>query len=228
MRQLFELCGENREVRFSPYCWRARLALLHKELDYESVPISFLEKQPLESADTKTVPVLNDDGVWVKDSLGIALYLDDTYTDRPLFGGEIAKAQAAVLNNWLNKSVLMGIFPMIVMDIHQALDSKNAAYFRETREKFLGCTFEEAQAGRPAMLPKLQKALSPLRAGLRSTPYLSGAAPAWLDYAVMGTFMWAAIVSDLELLEEDDELYAWRERMLDLFGGHCRKVLKAR
>ncbi|WP_420430088.1 glutathione S-transferase N-terminal domain-containing protein [Kordiimonas sp.] len=227
MRQLFELCGEDRDMRFSPYCWRARLALLHKGLEYEGMPIRFLEKQPIESADAKTVPVLNDGGTWVKDSFGIAVYLEETYPDNPLFGGEIAKAQAEVLNVWLNKSVLLGIFPMIVADIHKKLDAKNAAYFRETREKFLGCTLEEAQAERAVMLPGFRKALSPLRAGLRSTLFLSGEQPAWLDYALMGTFMWANMVSDIELLEADDDLNAWQERMLDLFDGHCRSELEA-
>lgn len=227
MRQLFELCGEDRNVRFSPYCWRVRLALLHKGLEFEGVPIRFLEKQPLESADSKTVPVLNDKGTWVKDSFAIATYLDDTYPDAPLFGGTICNAQAVVLNDWLNRTMLMGIFPMIVADIHGKLDAKNAAYFRETREKFLGRSLEEAQAGRADMLPAFRKALAPLRAGLRTTDFLSGVQPAWLDYAVMGTFMWAKVVSDIELLSEDDELAVWQERMLDLFDGHCRKTLEA-
>ena len=228
MRQLFELCGENKSERFSPYCWRAKLALLHKGLEFESVPISFLEKQPLENADSKTVPVLNDEGTWVKDSFGIAVYLDKAYPDKALFGGDIASAQAVVLNDWLNKSVLLSIFPMIAADVHKKLDAKNAAYFRETREKFFGHSLEEAQAARADMLPKFRNSLAPLRAGLRTTSFLSGAQPAWLDYALMGTFMWANMVSDIDLLAPDDELAIWQERMLDLFDGYCRKALEAR
>jgi hypothetical protein len=29
-------------------------------------------------------------------------------------------------------------------------------------------------------------------------------------------------MSPIRLLEPDDPLYAWRERMLDLWGGHAR------
>ncbi|WP_051555946.1 glutathione S-transferase N-terminal domain-containing protein [Kordiimonas gwangyangensis] len=167
MRQLYELCGENRDVRFSPYCWRTRLMLQHKGLEFDPVAITFLEKQPLESAGSRTVPVLNDNGTWVKDSFDIALYLDDTYTDKPLFGNATARAQAVVLNDWLNRTLVLGIFPMIVADLHGHLDAKNAAYFRETREKFLGCTLEDAQA--PALKSSRLSARRLRRFGLLSS-----------------------------------------------------------
>ena len=31
--------------------------------------------------------------------------------------------------------------------------------------------------------------------------------------------MWARCVSECSLLEKDDAVYRWRERMLELFGG---------
>ena len=34
--------------------------------------------------------------------------------------------------------------------------------------------------------------------------------------------MWARSISDFKLLEPNDTVYAWRERMLDLFGGLAR------
>ena len=40
----------------------------------------------------------------------------------------------------------------------------------------------------------------------------------------MGAFMWARIVSPLALLEADDPVHAWRERMLDLFDGMGRRA----
>ena len=42
--RLFELCGEDRDIRFSPFVWRVRLALAHKGLAYDCVPVRFLEK----------------------------------------------------------------------------------------------------------------------------------------------------------------------------------------
>ena len=51
--------------------------------------------------------------------------------------------------------------------------------------------------------------------------------PAYPDYTLMGAFMWARIVSPFELLAADDPVHAWRERMLDLYGGVGRKAKAA-
>ncbi|MET0446253.1 MAG: glutathione S-transferase family protein, partial [Pseudorhodoplanes sp.] len=63
----------------------------------------------------------------------------------------------------------------------------------------------------------------PLRVTLRWQPFLSGAAPAYADYIVFSLFQWARIVSTTQVLEADDVLASWRERMLDLFDGLARK-----
>ena len=43
------------------------------------------------------------------------------------------------------------------------------------------------------------------------------------DYAVFGGFHWARATSRFKLLEPDDPVAGWRERMFDLFGGFARK-----
>ena len=57
--------------------------------------------------------------------------------------------------------------------------------------------------------------------------FLAGEQPAYPDYALAGAFLWARIASPLELLEPDDPVHAWRERMLDLFDGMGRKAKAA-
>lgn len=222
MRQLFELCGADRDVRYSPYTWRIRLCLLHKGLDFEGVPLRFLEKEPLSPARSKTVPVLRDGDTWVKESFDIALYLEHTYPEKPLFGGAIAEGQARLVNQYMDRTVLNPIFPMIIADIEKLQDADNGAYFRESRESRMRATLEELQARREEALPAFQKQLTPVRRTLEAQPFLSGDAPAWADYALMGKFMWARVVSSFELLQEGDAIHAWRERMLDLYDGHCR------
>ena len=46
--------------------------------------------------------------------------------------------------------------------------------------------------------------------------------PGFADYLLFGPFQWARAVSPVRLLEPDDPMYAWRERMLDLYGGMPR------
>ena len=36
--KVWELCGADKKRVFSPFCWATRLAVIHKGLEYETVP----------------------------------------------------------------------------------------------------------------------------------------------------------------------------------------------
>ena len=55
-------------------------------------------------------------------------------------------------------------------------------------------------------------------------PFFSGRGPGFPDYILFGAFQWARAVSPIRLLEPDDPVYAWRERVMDLFGGYARNA----
>ncbi|MCF4129996.1 hypothetical protein [Methylobacterium sp. SyP6R] len=42
--------------------------------------------------------------------------------------------------------------------------------------------------------------------------------------AGFGLFMWARRVGSVELVEEDDPVFGWRERLLDAFDGLARNA----
>jgi len=223
-RQLFELAGSDPCRLFSPYCWRTRMALMHKGLDFESVPWRFSDRDAIRQYNAEKVPVLIDGDKSVADSWAIAVYLEETYPDRPsLFGGEGGRAMARFFNNWSDVSVGQ-ISPYIISDIHAQLDPGDQDYFRKTREKNMGKPLEVATAGREARLDDLRRWLHPLRMTLRAQPYLGGAAPNYADYIVFGPFQWARVTSAFEILKPDDLIYVWRERMLDLFDGMARRA----
>ena len=79
---------------------------------------------------------------------------------------------------------------------------------------------------RRASLPSARRS-SRRAASLGEQKFLAGEQPAYPDYALAGAFLWARIASPLELLEPDDPVHAWRERMLDLFDGMGRKAKAA-
>ncbi|MBY0380923.1 MAG: glutathione S-transferase family protein [Xanthobacteraceae bacterium] len=223
-RQLFELAGSDPCRVFSPYCWRTRMALMHKGLEFDSIPWRFVEKDAIRPHNSEKVPVLIDGDRSVADSWAIAGYLEETYPDKPsLFGGESGRAMARFLNNWSDISVGQ-IAPYIISDIHAQLDAGDQDYFRRTREKNMGKPLEVATAGREARLDDLHRWLHPLRMTLRTQPYLGGDAPNYADYIVFGPFQWARVASPFEILKPDDLIYAWRERMLDLFDGMARRA----
>src|SRR5436190_21355793 len=97
--KLYDLAGAEDDRRFSPYCWRVKMALKHKGLDFETVPWRFTEKEALAPYKSTTVPVLVDGSQSVYDSWAIALYLDEVYPSRPrLFGGTASRTLSALFN----------------------------------------------------------------------------------------------------------------------------------
>ena len=67
--QLYDLASADPKLRFSPYCWRVKMALAHKGLEWEEIPWYFTEKERLPDPNAGTVPVLVDDGKVVSDEI---------------------------------------------------------------------------------------------------------------------------------------------------------------
>jgi glutathione S-transferase len=220
-RQLYELCGTDPARRFSPYCWRSRMALAHKGLEAEVVPWRFTDTAALAFAHYDKVPVLVDGDRVVTDSWAIAVYLEGAYPEAPrLFQGPPESQRFTP--TWCDAVLLPALARLIVSDIPPLLAPADAAYFIESREKRFGMPLAAVTAGREAKLPEFRALLHPLRMVLRGQEFLGGRAPDYGDFAVFGTLMWPRSVSPLPLLERDDPVHAWRERMLDLFGGLAR------
>ncbi len=58
--KLYDLAGADNDLRFSPNCWRIKMALEHKGLVAETVPWHFVEKDAIAFSGQKAVPVLVD------------------------------------------------------------------------------------------------------------------------------------------------------------------------
>jgi glutathione S-transferase len=220
-RILYELAGADPARRFSPYCWRIRMALAHKGLEAECRPWRFTETRSIAFSGQDKVPVLVDGETVVTDSWTIAGYLDATYPTLPaLFPGAPAASRFTTL--WADTTLNGQLARLIVSDIPAWLAPAQRDYFRASREARFGMSLEAVTEGREARLPGFRASLAPLRALVRLQPFLGGERPDYGDYAVFGSLQWARCVSALPLLERDDPLRGWRERMLDLFGGLAR------
>ena len=67
--RMYDLAGAEPRRRFSPYCWRIRLALAHKELAVETIPWRFTKKTEIAASGRTLLPVLVDGDRWIADSL---------------------------------------------------------------------------------------------------------------------------------------------------------------
>jgi len=222
---LYDLAGAEADRRFSPFCWRARMALAHKRLDVETVPWRFTEKDKLPQPNAGRVPVIVDGGKVVHDSTAIADYLETDYPDHPtLFGGENGRALTSFVQNWTETVLQPALVGLVVLDIWRHAAPQDRAYFRQSREERFGTSLETVVKDREQRLPAFRDALAPLRRTLERQKFLAGAAPAYADYVVFGAFQWARAISDFALVAADDPVADWRGRMLDAFGGLARKA----
>jgi glutathione S-transferase len=223
MIALYELKGRN-ERRYSVFSWRARMALRHKGLEFETRPVRLSDKAAIEFSGGRTVPVLRDESTVVRDSWKIAEHLEQRYPDAPLFGGEIGHGVTQAFNIWVDRALVPAMLQVIAADIHERVDPDDEDYFRQTMEKVLRMTLEESRATREASLQQLGKLLTPIGGTFKRQAYMGGVGPAYADYILFSVFQWARVMSPQELLAPEDPLCQWRERVLDLFNGFARNV----
>tara|TARA_R110002096_G_scaffold436105_1_gene668166 strand:+ start:191481 stop:192161 length:681 start_codon:yes stop_codon:yes gene_type:complete len=223
--KLYELVGRDKSNSFSPFVWRAKLALAHKGFEYETVPLHFTEiKETLSFADAKTVPILVDGDKVTTDSWEICTYLEDTYPERPsLFQ---SRSAARLFTFQLSMPLLVPLFRTIVADIYDVIDDSDKDYFRATREPRIGCTIEEAALDFEASFSTFKTALWPYQQYFSSADFIGGEAPTYQDYALYSTFLWARGTSSKKLLEDDDSIVRWLARMDGLLDGLGKRVKK--
>ncbi|WP_376099139.1 glutathione S-transferase N-terminal domain-containing protein [Roseomonas sp. CCTCC AB2023176] len=222
---LHDLCGADPTRRFSPYCWRVRMALAHKGIAHETLPWRFTDRAAIADCGAEKVPVLRHNGQAVFESQRILEYLEDTWPDAPtLFAGAGGRATARFVAGWADLITIASAARCVVSDIPRHLAPEDADYFTRTREARYGTTLTALTANREQHVETFRRELHPLRAALRSSPFLSGDNPGAADYIVFGGFQWARVVSDFPLLTQDDPVHAWRARLLDLHGGLARNI----
>lgn len=226
--RLYELAGADDAWRFSPYCWRVRLALAHKKLSVETIPWRFVEKEQIAFSGQGKVPVLMDEGRCVSGSWSIAEYLDSQYPEQPsLFGDASAKSLTRFFNQWITEVIHPALARVILPDVFQILHEKDKEYFRRTREAMFGQSLESIAGQKDEALADLRNLLKPLRSTLLAQPYLAGETPAYADYIAFGAFQWARVSSRQQILDEADPTAAWCERMLAAYGGLARAAPSA-
>ncbi len=221
-RKLFEVVGENPKAHLSPYCWRSRMALAHKQLSFDSEPWHITEKQRIARSGGVTAPVLVDGEQWIRDSWNIATYLDDTYPVPPLFAGPSGKAKSLFVNHWADNTLHPLIFRAVIAEQFPLTASCDKDYYQERTLRKFGQSVEDIGAEPETARRATMQAMNPLEATLVDTPFLGGASPDYSDYILFGTFQWARVVSLPPFWPTDSALHRWFETLLDTFDGMGR------
>lgn len=90
---------------FSTNVERVALALAHKGLAVESVVIDYADRSEVERVSGQgLVPVIDDDGTVVIESMEIVRYLEARFPDPPLYpADEARRAEVLVFIDWFNR-----------------------------------------------------------------------------------------------------------------------------
>lgn len=224
MITLYDLAGADPDLRFSPYCWRTKLALAHKGMPVDAMPWRFTETDTLAFSGQGRVPVIQDGATVVSDSWAIAVYLEQSAPTPTIFGGVGGQAHARFINAWADSVMMPGIATLIVSDLLDVVAEKDRDYFRSSRESRFGKTLEEVQAGREDRVAAFRASLTPLRVALQGRPWLGGATPSYADHIVAGTLMWPRCTSAFPVVDPEGPISEWFGRVLDLYDGFGRSA----
>jgi glutathione S-transferase len=225
MLELWELGGRD-DCRFSTFSWRTRLALHHKGLAFVVHPVAVSDKAAVSFSGQNKVPILKHDDRIIADSWAIALYLEREFPGGPsLFGGSIGETLTHFFNLWVDRELIPALVPYLMRDVLDCVDQADAAHLRAQIERAFKKPLEELAAEREKALPAFRRKLQPVRKVLEQAKFLGGHAPAYADYILFGVLQWSRVTSLAAVLEPDDVVAGWFERVLDLFDGIGRKEL---
>jgi len=222
--KIYELCGADEQVLFSPHCWKTRMSLAHKGLDYEVAPTPFTKVATMEGGESRKIPVIRDGETVVEESFEIAKYLDKQYPDAPdLVGGGAGAAMTQMIINWSQTQVHPAVVKLCLMDIFNSLAPADKEHFRTTREKMFGKTLEEFQAQFDMEdYSGLNVALLPLELTLRKQNFIGGETPLFADYVVFGPLQWLRVAKGIDALPLEGKVAGWFSGLLDMYDGMAR------
>lgn len=220
--RLFEVRGEDVEFRPSPYCWRTRMALAHKGLDFEPVPWRAVDKDRIAKSGGTTVPVLVDGEQWIGESWNIAVHLDQHHPGPALFADEATRVSAKQFDRWVTGTIHPLLGQAMVADQFPLLAAEDKAYYRTRTLRKFGRTLEEFGDHPELAIREMRAMLQPIEAQLRQQDFLGGSAHDYRDYILFGVLQCGRVTTMRPLVAEDSRLARWFERLLDAFDGFGR------
>jgi glutathione S-transferase len=98
----------------SPYVRKVGCCLYYKQLPFEFVPVNPVDNSQIKFTGQTQVPVLQIDDEWRLDSTPLALWLDELFPERPLFGqSPEEREEILVVDQWISDSLIVSGFKTV-------------------------------------------------------------------------------------------------------------------
>ncbi|MEL7018056.1 MAG: glutathione S-transferase N-terminal domain-containing protein [Pseudomonadota bacterium] len=220
---LYDLAGHDQDVRFSPFCWLAKYALKHKQVEFDTNALGFQPKAHYPDPEYGRLPMLKVGDDLIKGSDQIVQWLDANVQANPLVDGDAGAARVREVSDFLGQALYPAVGPLLFHRVADALSADDRDYFVPNREARFGQKLD-AMAQAPGQAEKAAGAMETLATLLAHQPYLSGNVPALPDYLVLAPFLWQRSITGETLYPQPEIVTTWLERMLDLFDGYGRQA----
>jgi glutathione S-transferase len=163
--------------------------LVLQGLDYETKYLSFLDvhqnlQEYAPGAANNLVPVIIHDGKVVQDSFEISKYLDKELPSPSLHHNQ--ENVHRFFGRYFEGEVVVPLRKLVLLKVFEELDEKNQKYFRESREKRMGCPLEEFTGDPEEHIVKLIELFKPIEGMLKENAWISGSQIGWSDVLVAG------------------------------------------
>ncbi len=205
---LYDLCGK-KNIRFSPPCWNIKLCLIHNNIDFDTIPIRFTEKNKISFSNQKLVPIIKYNEEIISDSWKIFVWLNDKFKEIKLIPNEQTRVFSCFLYFWTSKSLLPLIFKLIANDIPKILDEEDKQYFIKTREDRIKKPLESLLSYKEKSREQLFQSLITFEKILANNRFLNGNNLGLPDFIFFGNFMWAEKCSNEDLFENLPNIHKW-------------------
>ena len=217
MLKLYDLCGKN-NIRFSPPCWTIKLCLMYKDISFETIPVGFSEKYKIAFTNQNLVPILKSNDQFVCDSWDIINWLEQNYSQNPLFLNSSNKTFSYFLYHWTSKELLPVLFKIIANEIPKILDGKDLEYFVKTREEKIKGPLSKLKPLAPVATINFRKLINPIRKIIKESNFISGKNPGLEDFIFFGNLKWVQSCNNYPLLEDDDLIKKWFSEIHKIFN----------
>ena len=217
--KLYELAASDGLI-FSPPCWRTRLSLEWRGLDFESIPTSYVEIKEVDQGQFSTVPIFANEAITMSDSWEINQYLDTTYAARGKMIRSPAEEGQALLVQQL--MLVPELLRVALLDLFARLADNDKEYFRRSREERFNMSLEEAVLPQEEAMEKIVDRFQAFENYLGQRDYLGGDNPNYADITFLSHLQLPIQISHLPLLKKMPATQEWVQRCANRFPSLSR------